>query len=77
MTMTLEEVNDHIIQIRGALEAKRHQLPELLLRNPAHAMEIRYQIECLDPRLDELEHQAMRIATERETIITALPVVTV
>jgi hypothetical protein len=68
MTMTLEEVNDHIAQIRGALLTKNHQLPGLLLRDPAQAMQIKYQIECLEPRLDELERQAYRLAKEREAI---------
>jgi hypothetical protein len=73
--MTLEEVNDHIVTIREALVAKRHQLPRLLLENPGLAMRVRYQIECLEPRLDELERQSLRIAKEREAAVAALPAV--
>lgn len=66
--MTLEEVNDHIQQIHDALVTKRHQLPRLLHENPRLAMQVRYQIECLEPRVDELERQALRLAKEREAI---------
>jgi len=68
MSVTLEEVNDHISQIRSALITKRRQLPRLLHENPTLAMKIRYQIECLEPRVDELERQAFRLAKEREAI---------
>jgi hypothetical protein len=69
MTMTLEEVSDHVVQIRGALALKRHQLPKLLEENPPLAMQVRYQIDCLEPRLDELESQCLRLSEDR----TALP----
>ncbi len=72
MTMTLEEVSDHVVQIRGALAVKRHQLPTLLKENPSLAMQVRYQIDCLEPRLDELESQCLKLSKER-AVLTPVP----
>ncbi len=73
MTLPLEELRDHIDQVRRALNQKRVQLPVLLFRDPSLAMQVRYQIECLEPRLDELERHALRLTKEREALAASLP----
>lgn len=70
MIMTLEEVNDHVDSIRADLVIKKIQLPGLFLTDPVTGMAVRYQIECLEPRLDELERHARRLAKEREAALS-------
>jgi len=64
--MDLVELNDHVTRVRNDLETKKRDLDRLLLADPVTGMAVRYQIECLEPRLRELERQALRMTKERE-----------
>lgn len=64
--MSLAELNDHITRLRDDLEAKKADLDRLLFTDPVTGMVVRYQIDCLEPRLRELERQAFRLTKERE-----------
>jgi hypothetical protein len=75
MTMELEEINDRIVSIRRELAVKLDQLDGLLFSDPVTGMEIRYQIDCLVPRLDDLERCAYRLAREREALAGHTPMV--
>lgn len=64
--MNLTELNDHVARVRHDLETKKRDLDRLLLVDPVTGMAVRYQIECLEPRLRELERQALRLTKESE-----------
>jgi len=66
MNMTLSELNDHVTQVRNDLEEKKAHLDAWLLLDPVLGMQVRYQIECLEPRLRELERSALRMTKEQE-----------
>lgn len=64
--MSLAELNEHISRLREDLEAKKAELELLHFTDPATGMAISFQIDCLEPRLRELERQALRLTKERE-----------
>jgi len=64
--VNLTELNDHVARVRHDLETKKRDLDRLLLVDPVTGMAVRYQIECLEPRLRELERQALRLTKESE-----------
>lgn len=64
--MDLTDLQTHIAEIDAALKEKRSQLDGLLLRDPGTGMQVRYQIECLEPRVAELKRQALRMSKEQE-----------
>lgn len=66
MSMSLIDLNDHIARVRNDLEEKKRDLDHLLLTDPPTGMAVRYQIECLEPRLVELERHARRMTKEYE-----------
>lgn len=68
--MNLTELNDHISQVRNDLEDKKTHLDALLLLHPSEGMRVRFAIECLEPRLRELERQALRMTKEREAVLS-------
>lgn len=70
MTMDLSDLADHIARVRDDLESKKAIMDRLLLADPASGMEIRYHIDCLEPRLRELERQALRMTKEREARVS-------
>lgn len=70
--MNLTELFLHIAQLRMELDAKKRFLDHLLFSDFVTGMSVAYQIECLEPRLDELERQAQRLTREREAM--GLPV---
>jgi hypothetical protein len=72
MIMNLTELFLHIAQVRLDLEEKKRDLDWLLLTDPATGMTVRYQIECLEPRLAELERHARRLVKEREAALSAV-----
>lgn len=75
MSMTLEELNDHIVRVRAALEAKKRELDHMFATTPTTGAMLSYQIECLEPRLAELERHALRLTKERAAAeATATPV---
>lgn len=66
MNLTLQELSEHVAQVRNDLEEKKAHLDAWLLLDPALGMQVRYQIECLEPRLRELERSALRMTKEHE-----------
>lgn len=64
--MNLTELFMHIAAVRLDLDEKKRDLDRLLISNPVTGMQVRYQIECLEPRLRELERQALRMTKERD-----------
>ena len=64
--MDLHELHEHIAAVREALEIKKSDLDRLFFTDPSTGMAVRFQIECLEPRLRELERTALRLAKERE-----------
>lgn len=79
--MSLEDVSEHADNIRAILTIKKRQLDHLIT-GQASIMEVRYQIECLEPRLDELDRQVRRMTKERDAresaplaVIAVTPVV--
>lgn len=70
--MNLSELMIHIAEIEYALAIKKEQLDYLLLTDPAQGMQVRYQIECLEPRVAELRRHAHRLAKEREAHAVAV-----
>jgi hypothetical protein len=74
MSMNLEDLTEHVARVRLDLESKKRDLPLLLFRNPELAMAVRYQIECLEPRLRELERAALRLGKEQSARTAAVPV---
>lgn len=71
MNMSLEDLAAHVAQVRLDLESKKLRLPQLLFTDPELAMAVRYQIDCLEPRLRELERSALRAGKESEARLTA------
>jgi hypothetical protein len=67
--MNLDDLGEHIGRIRADLELKKLALPGLLLTDPALGMAVRFQIECLEPRLAELERSALRAYKERSAVL--------
>lgn len=70
MTTDLGDLAEHIARIEQELLIKRGQLDHLLLTDPVLGMQVRYQIECLEPRVAELKRQATRLAKEREAVLS-------
>lgn len=70
MTMSMADINDHIARVRHDLEEKKRDLDRLLFADPATGMQVRYQIECLEPRLVELERHARRMTKEYEARVS-------
>jgi len=64
--MNTDDLSEHVARVRHDLEAKKRDLDSLLLRDPELGMQIRYQIECLEPRLAELERGTLRAFKERD-----------
>lgn len=72
MNADLGEIAEHISQIEHDLSIKRAQLDKLLLLDPVLGMQVRYQIECLEPRVTELKRQALRMTKEREAVLSVI-----
>jgi hypothetical protein len=64
--MSLAEVTEHVARVREDLQAKKADLDHTLLYDPATGMQMRYQIDCLEPRLAELERTCRRMTKEAE-----------
>jgi hypothetical protein len=73
MNLTLEDLAEHIAQIRHDLELKKSIADVLLFTDPVTALALRYQINCLEPRLAELERSARRMASEKRARLAAVP----
>jgi len=71
MTLSLEELNDHISRIRADLEKKKISRDGLLFTDPSQGTAVSFQILCLEPRLEELEKQSRRLAKELEALNAA------
>lgn len=72
MNMSLKDLAEHVAQIRHDLEVKKRELPKLLFTDPMLAMAVRYQIDCLEPRLAELERTALRMTKEHQARTAAV-----
>lgn len=70
MNADLGEIAEHISQIEHDLSIKKMLLDGLLLTDPVLGMQVRYQIECLEPRVTELKRQALRMTKEREAVLS-------
>lgn len=64
MTTALTDLTAHIVQVRNDLNAKKRLAELMLFTDPETALMIRYQIDCLEPRLMELERSARRAVKE-------------
>jgi hypothetical protein len=73
MNLTLEDLAEHITQIRHDLEVKKGVADLLLFTDPVTALAVRYQIDCLEPRLTELERTARRMASEQRARLDIVP----
>lgn len=73
--MTLEDVAEHAENIRAMLVVKKRQLDHMTTGTPESVRMIRYQIDCLEPRLDELDRQVRRMTRERDAAATPQPLV--
>lgn len=66
MTMSLNDLNGHIARVREDLEVKKACLERMIFTDPVTGAALGYEIDCLEPRLRELERQALRMTKERE-----------
>lgn len=73
MNLTLEDLVEHIARIRHDLEEKKGVADLLLFTDPVTALELRYQINCLEPRLTELERSARRMSSEQRARLDVVP----
>ncbi len=64
--MNTDDLSEHVARVRHDLEVKKRDLDSLLLQDPEMGMQVRYQIECLEPRLRELERGTLRAVKERD-----------
>lgn len=71
MTMTLRDLIEHVDRIRWDLEVKKFQAERLIFTDPVLAMQLRYQIDCLEPRLLELQRACRRMTSERAAALAA------
>lgn len=69
MTMSPEELSDHTANVRSLLDHKRHQLAGLDSESLT-AVILRHQIDQLDPRVTELEHQCNALLSARLLMIS-------
>lgn len=65
MTMSLNDLNEHIARLREDLDAKRAYLDQMLFTDPVTGAALGFEIDCLEPRLRELERSALRLTKER------------
>jgi len=62
--MSPEELSDHTANIRNLLDHKKSQLKRLD-SGSVTAIILRHQIDQLDPRVTELEHQCNKLLSDK------------